>query len=131
MSADLSGFDWVRNGEAVIVTDSSELQSILQRRGVATQSLLELAELPPRSLVLSFSKEASRHTFEIATRGRQEVHFCALHVLRRLCSMRNMRSKQSLEVISVLRWLNKKSSWPSSTMQMSLLFQAALTQGKH
>lgn len=81
MSSELSGFDWVRNGEAVIVTDSSELQKILHLRGVATQNLLELTELPQRSLVLSFSKEASRHTFEIARYGvGRKCIFCALHV---------------------------------------------------
>ena len=81
MSSDLSGFDWIRNGDALIVTDSTELQSILRSRGIATQSLLALTELPKRSLVLSFSKEASRYTFGIARvlSGRKCI-FCALHV---------------------------------------------------
>ncbi len=74
---DLTGFAMARQSSLLIPMSFNQFCN----GGVATQSLLELVELPQRSLVLSFSKETSRHTFEIATHGvGRKCIFCALHV---------------------------------------------------
>lgn len=72
---------WASSRSCLVVTDSVELIEKLEKRQREAISLWELESLPDKSIVLTFSKEASRRTFEIARHeGLGRSVFCALHV---------------------------------------------------
>ena len=81
MNQSMDRLDWISVEQALVVSDCEEFLTCAAAQGFKTQALMPLHVLPCRSLIFSFSREASKHTFAIAEAAPEKQSiFCPLHV---------------------------------------------------